>query len=136
MSNTQMTGCTLYLGVIGFMESDIMSKHIMAAPAVLFCYFHVHFVYPDRFMVIIRCKSIAVIPAVNGLYSVFADRCIWCMAVIAGSNRTMRGFLPRIILVIHYMTVIAGCRVIKHVRIPFGIVECSRAQPDNNSYTN
>jgi len=118
------------------MERDIMRKHTVASAAVFFRHFPVHFIDPYRFVVIIGSKSIAVIPAVDGFYRVFPNGCIRSVAVIARGNRTVRGFLPGIILVIHYMTVVAGCRVIKHVGIPFGVVESGRAQPDNNSYTN
>lgn len=131
-----MTGCTLQFSFFGFVKSNIVRKHAVAAAAVFFRNFPVHFVDPYRFVVIIGSKSIAVIPAINSFYSVFPDGCIRSVAVIARGNRTVRGFLPGIILVIHYMTVVAGCRVIQHIRIPFGVVESGRAQPDNNSYTN
>jgi len=131
-----MTGCTLQFSLFGFVKSNIVRKHAVAAAAIFFRHFPVHFVDPYRFVVIISSKSIAVIPAVDGFYSVFPYGCTRSVAVIARGNRTVRGFLPGIILVIHYMTVVAGCGVIKHVGIPFGVVESRGAQPDNNSYTN
>lgn len=75
--------------------------------------------------------------AVRGFRVVFPDCIGRRVTVVAGGDGVMAGFLPTVVLLLHYVAVSAVSRIVAQVRIAFGIDERinadSESQPESDA---
>lgn len=113
--------------LIGFLmvirKRNALSHLLVAIAAGFFCDPAASFGHLDRFVKIIGGEIIRMPKAVSGLGHIFSDGVMWCMAIVAGGNGLMAGFLPAIVLLIHDMAIRTAGGIIAQIRIALGIPE-------------
>lgn len=88
----------------------------------------------DGFVEDLECEPFGVVVAVFRLGHVLGDETLRQMAVDAARNTVMGGFLPRIKLRLHDVTVCASSWVRAEVGQALGILECEDTEASHNPY--
>jgi hypothetical protein len=81
----------------------------------------------DGLVEVLQCKALGMVVAVLGFRHVLGKKRVRKMAVDAGGNAVVAGFLPRVVLRIHDMAIGAGFGISAEVGKPLGIPEGERS---------
>src|SRR5262249_8475060 len=87
----------------------------------------------DRIVKVHEREALRVVPAVAGLREVLRDEPVRQVAVHAAGNGVMRPVLPRRVLVVHHVAVVAGAGIRREVAEAFGVAERVRAKPSQGA---
>jgi hypothetical protein len=126
------TRCVIcYIG--GFHRRNWMDQALVARATGLFGYSPVPLSDLYRLVKPAGRKIVRMPKSVPRLCSVFADKVGRRMAIIAGRDRSVTCSYPTVILVIHYVAISTGHRVIAHIRVTFAVPKCVNADPDGQT---
>ena len=98
-----------------------MRESSMAVAASGFGHSSIHTVDLNAVRIMSRGESQAVVKTIDGFHEVLTQKVGWRMAIVAGSDMTVTGFDPAIILRTHRVAVDTGFGIITEIRDPVGI---------------
>jgi hypothetical protein len=122
-ASVRITPTTMFCGNRTCHVTMAMKTVILQNRQIAFC-------NPNRLWKILSSKCPRVVPAIFHFYEIFKRKRMRNVAVITGRRFVMTRFYPRIIFVIHDVTIDAGLRIITQV----GSALCINESKDSSAY--
>lgn len=88
---------------------------------------------PYRFTKVLKGKSFGMMIAVLCFGKILGDESLGDMAIVACRDGMMGALSPRVELLVHYVTIFTGSRIVGEIRKPSTVVECVKPKTDKRS---